>query len=450
MIEDPERSLAQTPMSPMQIWAVGLCVLLNALDGFDVLSISFASPGIAKEWGIDRAALGIVLSMELIGMAIGSVWLGGLCDRIGRRAAVLASLVLMASGMSLAATASGILPLSAWRLLTGLGIGGMLAATNALAAEHANAKRRNFAVALMATGYPVGAVIGGALVSYFLVDYSWRAVFASGAIVTACCIPLVYFTLPESVPWLIQRRPNGALERLNAVLKRMGRASVSALPERDGVRLKPGIGQLFSPILLVATLCLTFAYFFHIMTFYFILKWAPKIVADMGFMPSAAGNVLVWANIGGIVGSIVVSILAQRFPVKNLTIGVMVIATVLVALFGRSAPDLVQLSILAAIAGCATNAGVVGMYAIVAETFPTEVRASGTGFVIGIGRGGAALSPIIAGMLFANGASLPTVALAMGLGSTIAALTILLLGLRRMGPKRGAADPAIGNIKQRL
>ncbi len=430
MDEDPIHTLENTPMRSMQIWAVGLCILLNALDGFDVLSISFASPGIAKDWGIDRAALGMVLSMELIGMAIGSIWLGGLCDRIGRRAAILSSLLLMVSGMSLAAAAPGILQLSAWRLLTGLGIGGMLAATNAVVAEHANAKHRNFAIALMATGYPLGAVIGGALVSYFLVDYSWRAVFASGAIVTACCIPLVYFTLQETVPWLIQRRPAGALERVNIVLKRMGRKGISMLPERDPTRLKPGIMQLFAPALVASTVCLTLAYFFHIMTFYFILKWAPKIVADMGFMPSSAGIVLVWANIGGIAGSVVLSLLSKRFAVRTLTVGAMVMATALVALFGRSAPDLVQLSILAAVAGSATNAAVVGLYAIFAEAFPTEVRASGTGFVIGVGRGGAALSPIIAGLLFANGASLPTVALMMGFGSIIAAIAILLLSLR--------------------
>lgn len=430
MDEDPIHTLENTPMRSMQIWAVGLCILLNALDGFDVLSISFASPGIAKDWGIDRAALGMVLSMELIGMAIGSIWLGGLCDRIGRRAAILSSLLLMVSGMSLAAAAPGILQLSAWRLLTGLGIGGMLAATNAVVAEHANAKHRNFAIALMATGYPLGAVIGGALVSYFLVDYSWRAVFASGAIVTACCIPLVYFTLQETVPWLIQRRPAGALERVNIVLKRMGRKGISMLPERDPTRLKPGIMQLFAPALVASTVCLTLAYFFHIMTFYFILKWAPKIVADMGFMPSSAGIVLVWANIGGIAGSVVLSLLSKRFAVRTLTVGAMVMATALVALFGRSAPDLVQLSILAAVAGSATNAAVVGLYAIFAEAFPTEVRASGTGFVIGVGRGGAALSPIIAGLLFANGAPLPTVALMMGFGSIIAAIAILLLSLR--------------------
>ena len=82
MTKDPQIILAKSPMRPLQIAAVALCVLLNALDGFDVLAISFASQGIASEWGIDRAALGLVLSMELIGMAIGSMLLGNIADRI--------------------------------------------------------------------------------------------------------------------------------------------------------------------------------------------------------------------------------------------------------------------------------------------------------------------------------------------------------------------------------
>src|SRR5688572_32557505 len=102
-------------MTALQIMVVIITIALNALDGFDVLSISFASPGIAKEWGIDRAALGIVLSMELIGMAAGSLLLGGIADRIGRRATILICLGLMTAGMLGAATANSIPLLSAWR-----------------------------------------------------------------------------------------------------------------------------------------------------------------------------------------------------------------------------------------------------------------------------------------------------------------------------------------------
>ncbi|PTS88920.1 MFS transporter, partial [Sphingomonas sp. HMWF008] len=171
-------------MSPAQWSIVAVMVGLNALDGFDVLSISFASPGITQDWGIDRAALGIVLSMELLGMALGSLVLGGLADRIGRRATILGCLGIMATGMFGAASASGVMILCAWRVLTGLGIGGMLAATNAAVAEAANARHRSLCVVLMAAGYPVGSVIGGSISAVLLTHYGWRAVFVFGGVAT--------------------------------------------------------------------------------------------------------------------------------------------------------------------------------------------------------------------------------------------------------------------------
>src|SRR6188768_619116 len=115
MTEDPRAILALERMTPRQAIAVGLCVLLVALDGFDVLAISFASPGIAKEWGIDRTALGFVLSMEIIGMALGSMTLGNVADRIGRRPTILSCLVVMTVGMFLAMTAANLASLSLFR-----------------------------------------------------------------------------------------------------------------------------------------------------------------------------------------------------------------------------------------------------------------------------------------------------------------------------------------------
>src|SRR3954463_3060252 len=107
MSADPRDTLAHSPMTAQQVMVVAITVALNALDGFDVLSISFASPGIAAEWGIDRGALAFVLSMELIGRAVGSAVLGGFADRIGRRPAILGCLAVMATGMVMATTAGG-------------------------------------------------------------------------------------------------------------------------------------------------------------------------------------------------------------------------------------------------------------------------------------------------------------------------------------------------------
>ncbi|PQA86953.1 MFS transporter [Hyphococcus luteus] len=425
--KDPREILAQSPMGVFQIVAVGMCVLLNALDGFDVLSISFAAPGIAEEWGVQRGALGIVLSMELIGMAVGSVFLGGVADVVGRRPTILACLGVMGVGMALASTANGIAILSAYRFATGLGIGGVLAATNAMVAEYSNAKRKGLSVTIMAAGYPIGAIIGGTIASVLLAYFDWRAVFIFGAGTTFFFIPFIWFLLPESIEFLAQKRPAGALEKINATLKRMGHETVSALPVITEASKKIGVGRLFGPELIRTTALLTFAYFAHIMTFYFYLKWIPKIVVDMGFAPSLAGSVLVWANVGGATGAIVLGLLTLRFGMKGLVIGAMLFGGALVTLFGQASADLAQLSLIACVAGFFTNAAIVGLYAIFALAFPTEVRAGGTGFVIGVGRGGAALGPIIAGFLFESGFSLELVAVFMAMGSIFAAAALFLL-----------------------
>lgn len=443
MTTDPRDILARSPMSRLQVAVVAITIALNALDGFDVLSISFASPGIADEWGIDRGALGIVLSMELIGMALGSVLLGGVADRLGRRPTIMLCLVVMAVGMLMATTVRNLIDLSFWRIVTGLGIGGMLAAINAVAAEFSNMRRRHLSVSLMAIGYPVGAVVGGIIAARLLRGNDWRAVFYFGAAVTAAMLPVVYFLMPESVHWLTRKQPAGALERINRTLARMGHAVVAALPAISADVRKRSIADIFAPGLIATTVIMTTSYFFHITTFYFILKWVPKIVADMGFAASSAAGVLVWANVGGATGGAVFGLLTLRYNVKALTIAVLLLSTIGVSLFGRSPADLGQLSMICAIAGFCANAGIVGLYALLAQAFPTHVRAFGTGFAIGVGRGGSVLAPIIAGFLFEAGYSLPTVAFLLGLGSTLGAAVLLFLKLETDRPAAEATGVGV-------
>ena len=427
MNRDPREVIADSPMSALQMIVVALTIALNALDGFDVLSISFASPGIAQEWRIDRAALGIVLSMELIGMAIGSIFLGGVADTIGRRPTILGCLVVMAGGMLAATTATGLVALSAWRVVTGLGIGGMLAAINAVAAEFSNSHRRHLNVSLMSIGYPLGAVVGGIVAARLLQGHDWRTVFYFGSAVTAVLIPMVFLFVPESVHWLTRKQPTGALENVNRTMTRMGHPAVTVLPTLAADARRTSVADIFASGLIGSTVIVTLAYFFHITTFYFIVKWIPKIVVDLGFSPSSAAGVLVWTNVGGALGGAVFGLLTLRYSVKALTIGMLIASTAMVTLFGRTPADLQRLSLICAIAGFCTNAGIVGLYAIIAQVFPTHVRASGTGFAIGVGRGGSVLAPIIAGFLFAAGFTLPVVATTLAFGSLAAALVLILL-----------------------
>ncbi len=307
---DPRDLIAKNSMTVMQMLIVGITIALNALDGFDVLSISFASPGIAAEWGIERAALGFVLSMELIGMALGSIFLGGVADKIGRRPTVLGCLIVMALGMFMVTTSSAVLggavapvinalfganldarlvDLSIWRIITGLGIGGMLASINAVVAEFSNSRRRDLNVAIMSIGYPVGAAAGGFITTSSLELADWRSVFYFGATVTTVLIPIVFFFMPESVHWLARKQPAGALEKINRTMKRLGHSAVAALPTVSAETRKRSVEDIFRPGLLAITVLVTMAYFFHITTFYFIVKWVPKIAVDMGLAASSAG-----------------------------------------------------------------------------------------------------------------------------------------------------------------
>lgn len=425
---DPRQLLDQAPMHWRQITVVILCIVFSALDGFDVLAISFAAPGIASEWGIDRAVLGIVLSMELLGMAAGSVLIGNLADRIGRRPTIIGCLILMGAGMFLSAVASTVTLLSITRLATGLGIGGMISTSSAIVAEFSNARRRSLNVVLNIAGYSSGAILGG-LVAAELLEGSgnWRSVFIFGGVMTAAALPFAWFLLPESIHSLMARRPANALTTINNTLRKLGHVALQALPSRDDDIPKSSIAGLFSRDLAQITILLTIAYFAQIMLFYYVQKWVPKIVVDMGYDDSEAGRVLVAANIGNLLSAVLIGLASQRYRLKPMVVSVMIAGFFAIGLFGSGFTTLTALSITVAVAAFCINAGVVGMYPILATTFPTHLRASGIGFVIGVGRGGSAIGPILAGALFASGSSLLTVSLVMGAGGLIAATMLMLL-----------------------
>ena len=422
---EAQRILDDVPMTRLQIAAVILCIALNALDGFDVLAISFAAPGIAAEWGISRGALGIVLAMELIGMTAGSVVLGNIADNLGRRPIILGCLVVMASGMYLASQATSVNALLATRFVTGVGIGGMLATTNAMVAEYSNARHRNFNVVLMATGYPVGIIIGGSLAAILLAHFDWRAVFVLGAVMTGTLLPAVWFLMPESISYLAQKKRPDALAQINGILTRMGHAVLEQLPASE--ENNTGWRDLFSPQLARTTILLTTAYLAHIITFYFILKWIPNIVVDMEYSAASAGGILVWANVGGAVGSILLGGLTHYFRLRSLIITALVGSIVMINVFGMGQVNLTGLAIVAGITGFFTNSAVVGLYAMLAQSYPSHLRAGGTGFVIGMGRAGAVLGPIIAGFLFEEEFSLTVVSFVMALGSLVAIFALMFL-----------------------
>jgi len=432
---DQRQIIDDNPMSTRQWVVVILMVLLNALDGFDVLSSAFAAPGISKEWGIPRSELGIVLSAELVGMGFGSIILGGFADKGGRKLAMLICLAVMAVGMYMAHAAQAVWPLTTWRFITGLGIGGMLAATNAVVAETTSKASRSLAMALYVIGYPLGGVIGGfAAQNWLLVSYDWRAVFLFGATVTAIMIPLVFLLVPETPAFFAANRPKDALEKINRSLRALSQPPIDALPPLNDNGPKPKVTDILSkPGLRKVTWMLAIGYMLHTLTFYYILKFAVQIVADSGFSQPDAASTLTYANIGGAVGGGLFGFLLKKWDIKAPTIAASLLGVVAVAWFGMGhGDDLSQWRLAGFLCMFFLNAAIVGYYAAFARGFPAYARATGTGFVLGVGRAGAAGSPIIAGFLFKalGNSELLTVSVIMGVGTLLATILLLLLPMR--------------------
>jgi MFS family permease len=461
---DPRLTILNTPMSRMQVIVVVITIALNALDGFDVLSISLTAASIRNELDIDGGLTGLLLAMELVGMAIGSIFLGRYADKWGRRPMMLACLVMMSAGMFMVTTEPGIMAgllhpvmvsipwtsewpvelvhISIWRVITGLGIGGMLASINAVVAEYSNAKKKHMNVAMMSIGYPVGAFTGGFIAAELLERFTWDSVFLLGFFMTLVMIPIVFFLVPETVAWQVRNQKHGTLEKVNATLRKMGKAPVDALPDIREELSRNSHDSIFSPQLIRTTAILTAAYFFHIMTFYFILKWTGVIVEDRGFLASEAGRILSWINVGGATGGALIGLLTLKYDLKRLTIGAMIMSTVTVMIYGSVGSELLQMTLICVVCGFFINAAINGMYAMFAHAYPTQVRSAGTGFAIGVGRGGSILAPIAAGFMFDGGIGVPIVAAVLACGSLLAAIALLFLRLDAEPPEAVKVESA--------
>jgi predicted MFS family arabinose efflux permease len=424
----PLDSINNGAMKSGQWLIVAICLGLLALDGYDVLSISFAAPGMTEEWGLSKAALGVILPLELLGMAFGSIFMGSFADNKGRKPVILVSLLLVTLGMLLSGLAANVYILGSGRILTGIGVGGMLAAVPATAAEYCNNKNRSLAVIFVAGGYSFGIYLGATFLAPLLKQYDWRITFYLGAAISFFFIPIVYFFAPETISYLNRKRPKGALGKIQTILKKLGHDTIEKLgPVPSNTEEKISPITLFKPHIAVVTIILTLAYFGNIGTYYYYVKWLPTIVTDLGYTKSEATSVLGMISLGGVFGSIGVGLIARFVSIKPLMLVTLLSSAIGVALFPYFAESLSQLKMVGFVTGLMIFGAISGFFGLFVAAYPTSLLSAGTGFVLGIGRGGAVLGPFIPGLLFTAGLDLKMVAIIMATGSFIAAFIILFL-----------------------
>ncbi|MEP1473006.1 MAG: MFS transporter [Halieaceae bacterium] len=435
----PLEVLQHEPMGAGQWYVVAICIGILALDGYDVLSIAFAAPGITAEWEISKATLGVVLSLELMGMALGSIIMGALADSRGRRPTLLLGLVILTVGMLFAGISPNVYMLGAARVFTGIGIGGLLAAATATSSDFCNDKNRSLAVVLVAGGFAFGVYLGATFLAPLLREYDWRVTFYLGAFLSLLFIPLVYFLVPETITFLERKRPDDALVRIQSIMRRLGHSVPQSLPSRETQVAEPvGMASLFKSGLGLMTVILLFAYLGNVGTYYYFVKWIPTIVSDLGYSTSEATTVLGVISLGGVIGSIGLSIIARFLPIRLLMAFCLISAATGVAAFPYFTESLESMKLVGFVTGLFIFAAISGFFGLFAVSYPSSLLGSGSGLVLGVGRGGAVLGPMIPGFLFAAGLALENIALIMAGGSFMAGVAVLFLRPQRAATAGGS------------
>jgi MFS family permease len=410
--QDLRRRLAQGPITALQLTVIAVCVGLNMLDGFDVLAMSFAASGVKADWHLHDSQLGALLSAGLIGMGLGSLTLGPCADRWGRRIIVLLSVAVAGLGMLSSALARDYAELLSLRVLTGIGIGGTIASVAVIVSEYAPEKLRGTALAVYATGYSIGATIGGALAAYAIPRYGWRAAFVIGGTLSLLMLPLAWRKLPESLEF----------------------RSVSS--QRDRSSLGTQLRLLIRP----TTLLVWILFFCTMAGFYFILSWTPRLLNAAGLSAAQGMTGGVLLNLGGIAGCGLFALAASRVDTHRLLLGALIGSALSIVVFGLVMSRLGIALWTALLLGIIANAAMAGLYAVGPPLYPTAVRTTGMGWAIGIGRFGAILAPLASGALLERGWLPAQLYYFFSASFVVAAAAIFLIGpLNAPGPP---ANPA--------
>jgi benzoate transport len=439
---DPRDVIAALPLTAFQLGVIGVLFGLNALDGFDVLAIAFAAPGISRDWAISPAALGFVISLGLFATGFGSLFVAPFADKVGRRPMIFCSLAAMAIGMLVCAIAKDLRTLSAGRLLTGIGVGALVPCISALSAEYANRRYRDLAVMVMAVGFPFGGFVGGALSAWLLRHFHWNSIFIAGSVATGAMMLAPLLFVPESIEHLILRPSSKSLQRVNDILRRLRQPPMASLPAAESqIARRAGVDFFMRPSLILLALLITVIYGLHNATLYYALNWIPKIVVDLGLPQSRAATVAAWCSGGGILGALGIAVLSVRFNVAALTVSLLFGAAGLLCAFARTPADMALLIAAAAALGVFLYGAQASLYALMTQSFPVHVRATGVGFVTGIGRLGGVISPIVSGHLLGVGLRYAQVSTVMALGSLLGAAILLLHLVRKAWNTRKQNEP---------
>ncbi|NMF88277.1 MFS transporter [Aromatoleum petrolei] len=397
---DVQSFIDHQPFSGFQWLIFVLCFLIVLLDGFDTAAIGYIAPSLIQEWGVTKPDLAPVLSAALFGLAGGALLSGPLSDRLGRRLVLNVSVLVFALASMVSAFASDLQSLTVLRFLTGIGLGAAMPNAVTLISEYSPSKRRALITTAMFSGFPLGAAFGGFLAAWMIPHFGWRSVLVLGGVAPIVLVAVMLVWLPESVRYMVAK--GHSTERIRAVLGRISAAAAalaSSFHLTETVSIadgKSGLGVVLSRSRVVGSVMLWLAYFMGLVIFYALINWMPILFKDAGLDPKTATLISALFPLGGC-AAVFVGWLMDRFNGNRIVAIAYALTAVSVFAIGQMVGNVGALVVVVFLAGTMMNAAQVSMPALAASFYPTQGRATGVAWMLGIGRfGGIAGSFLVA------------------------------------------------------
>lgn len=437
---DIQKMASEARLRPFHYGVLIWCAVIIIFDGYDLAVAGIALPSIMKALEVDPKQAGVLVSTALVGMMVGNILMGTLAETIGRRWTIAICIALFSVFTAVAGLCSSPMQFGAARFLAGIGIGGVMPNVIAQMTEYAPGRVRSTMVTFMFSGYSIGGMLAAVLGKNLIESYGWQSVFLAAGL-PVLLIPLILKSMPESMPYLIRRGRTDELKRLMGRIDANYRASTDdkfVLSETGIATPSAPVNQLFQQGRTRSTLMFWLSCFMCLFMVYALSSWLTKLMANAGYSLGSALAFVLVLNFGGMVGAIGGGWLADRFHIKHVLICMYILAAVSITLLGHPMPT-GWLYLLVGLAGATTIGTQIVGCAYVGQFYPVGCRATGIGWALGVGRGGAILAPIVIGVLVAMGLPLEQNFMAIAVPGLVAAVAVLLIDHARSAIPTGVS-----------
>ena len=384
------------PVCALQIRVVALCCLAAALNGFDGQIIGFLAPTIATDLKVDIRAFGLVFSAGFVGLMLGAMSIGPLGDRVGRKRALLSSMLIFGVFAMLTGWARSFNDLVLLRFLTGVGLGGSLPNLAALATEYVPDRLRRIPASLIGAAIPTGAMSAGIIAAATLQSWGWRSMFYLGGMLPLTLAGVLYFALPESVRYLTLDPSRRATVR--AIMARIWPEAATfeaRFTESPPTVTGGSILDLFRASRGTITASLWIINIMSFMVLYFIISWMPALLEAVK-LPAQVGIMAITTfSLGGIIGSVAEGPLMNRFSAELVLFVEYSLFAALIGVLAISPMYPLVIALLSFGLGLSLQAAQAGLIILAVTLYPIEIRSTGTGWSLAVGITGSIIGPLL-------------------------------------------------------